>query len=121
MQVSEFKENVLDVVRKDSEREEKYQLEGNGWEIMKPEYFVEMGFDERLVKTLTDRTYSGEGKHALYDNDGNSVPYIDGVYYLNFLETCARIVEPNWGSDKMGRGYRAREALSAMKEAAHAI
>ena len=80
-----------------------------------------MGFDKGLVESLTSRQYSGEGKYGLIDNDGNQVDYIDGVYYLDLLETCARVVDPEYSCDKMGRGYRAREALSAMKEAAHAI
>ena len=29
-----LKENILDVVRKDEERDEEFQLERNGWEIM---------------------------------------------------------------------------------------
>ena len=114
-----YKENVLEVIRKDEEREEKYQLCPDGWEIMKPRYFVTMGFDEGLVESLTSRQYSGEGKFALTDNDGEQVDYIDGVYYLDLLETCARIVDPEYFCDKMGRGFRAQSALKKLKEIAN--
>jgi len=114
-----YKENILDVVRKDEEREEDHQLHPDGWEIMKPEYFAAMGFDEGLVESLTSRQYSGEGKFALTDNNGKQVDHIDGVYYLDLLETCARIVDPKYFCDKMGRGFRAQSALTKLKEVAH--
>jgi hypothetical protein len=116
-----LKENILDVVRKDEERDEEFQLERNGWEIMTPEYFKQMGFDEQLIDSLTNRQYSGEGKYSLSNTDGERVDYIDGVYYLDLLETCARIVDPEYSCDKMGRGYRAGEALNALREAANGV
>lgn len=115
----EIKNNILDVVRKDSQREERYQLEPDGWEIMEPEYFLKMGFHPGLIESLVSRQYSGEGKYALTDNNGKPTEYVDGVYYLHLLENCARIVNPTYSCDKMGRGWRARAALDALKEAAN--
>tara|TARA_Y100000593_G_scaffold94620_1_gene194684 strand:- start:5732 stop:6133 length:402 start_codon:yes stop_codon:yes gene_type:complete len=113
-----LRKNILDVVQTNKEREEGLRLYPDGWEIMKPEHFIRMGFDKELVELLTSRQYSGEGKYGLTDNDGNQVDYIDGVYYLDLLETCARIVDPEYFCDKMGRGYRAAAALDCLMKAA---
>jgi hypothetical protein len=118
MDLSKYKENILNVARKDSSRDEDYQLEGDGWSVMKPDFFKEMGFNSEFVDHMTNRRYSGTGKHALFDNDGNNVEYIDGVYYLDFLEVCAGIIKPGYSCDKIGRGWRARAALDAIKKVA---
>jgi hypothetical protein len=117
MSLSKYKENILDVIREDSSRDKEYQLEGDGWSVMEPHFFEEMGFNPEFVDYMTHRKHSGTGKHSLFDNDGNNVKYIDGVYYLDLLEVCANIVEPKYSCDKMGRGWRARAALDAMRKA----
>tara|TARA_R110001592_G_scaffold161079_1_gene393584 strand:- start:277 stop:690 length:414 start_codon:yes stop_codon:yes gene_type:complete len=103
-------DNILDVVKKD-------KLESNGWDIMYPKYFIDLGFDADFIKSLTERNESGEGKYQLYDNSGKAVKYLDGVHYLTLLQSCANIVSPDFYSKCEGRGFRANEYLKALKEA----
>ena len=103
-------DNILDVVKKD-------KLESNGWDIMYPKYFIDLGFDADFIKSLTERNVSGEGKYQLYDNSGKAVKYLDGVHYLTLLQSCANIVSPDFYSKCEGRGFQANEYLKALKEA----
>ena len=111
-------ENILDVVSKDSSRDEEHQLEGDGWSIMKPAYFKKMGFLPELVEQANSRHYSGPGKYGLFDDKNQLVDYIEGVHYGAFLEMCASIVDSTYFCNKNGRGFRAQEALGFLKKAA---
>lgn len=106
--IQDIKNNIIDVVRKG-------ELQPDGWDIYAPSYFIEMGFDPNFIKGLTVRNHSGEGKYQLY-TDNKPVDYIDGVYYLDLLEKCASLVVPDYTCNKVGRGFRARAALSALQK-----
>jgi NurA-like 5'-3' nuclease len=98
------KEEILEVLKKSFQ-----DLEADGHTIMDPQFFIELGFDKEFVDTITDRIESGDDyKSTIFDNDGNPVEYMDGVHYLNFWSHLCKLVSPDFYTDKMGRGFRAR-------------
>jgi hypothetical protein len=125
--MSELRQNILTVVGKNGNQPEDEALWGDGWSICNPEHFIKMGFNEDFVRAQIVVNKSGEGKHALYDlrqsthlryNENPPVDSIEGIHYLRFLERCCDVVDPNFCSDKMGRGFQARQYLNHMAQVA---
>tara|TARA_R110000824_G_scaffold375117_1_gene565820 strand:+ start:166 stop:537 length:372 start_codon:yes stop_codon:yes gene_type:complete len=104
------KSHIIDVLAKNFD-----QVEVDGWSIMFPNHFIKMGFDKKVLKEITRRQHSGEGKFQLYDNDDKPVKYLDGIHYLDFLKWVVRHLSPDFSSDKMGRGFQARELYEEIK------
>jgi|TARA_R110002020_G_scaffold139839_1_gene310932 hypothetical protein len=116
--MSELRQNILTVVGKNDSQPEGKALWGDGWSICTPEHFIEMGFNEDFVRAQVIVNEGGEGKYALYDNENQPVDSIEGIHYLWFLERCCGVVDPDFYSDKMGRGFRARQLLDHMVQVA---
>lgn len=107
----DWQPHVIRVLKKLQKRPEGDQLAYDGWSIFATSHFTEMGFDEKFLKPMIHRHPSLGGKHNLFDNDGKFVDYIDGIYYLTFLEKVAKTLNPEFYTKKMGRGFRAGECL----------
>ena len=107
MEEKDWKPHLIEVLSK-----EETQLDYDGWSIMETSHFTEMGFDENFLEPMVHRHYSQGGKHDLFDNDGKYTDYIDGIYYLTFLERVARTLTPGFHPTKWGRGFRAGECLT---------
>ena len=110
MATVDWKPHLIEVLK------EKYdELQYDGWSIFETSHFTKMGFDEEFLKPMVHRHPSMGGKHDLFDNDGKYVDYIDGIYYLTFLEKVANTLNPEFYTQKTGRGYRAGECLEEIK------
>jgi len=85
----------------------------DGYDIVDPKYFLEMGFDNEMVTAHTVRHFSGEGKYAI-TSKGKLVEHCDGVYELGFLRDLAFRLGADTSKANMlhGRGssYRALKA-----------
>jgi len=89
-------------------------IDGDGHTIVAPSYFKERGFDipERLEQTQV----SGSGKHQLFDNDGNAVDKVVGVWCLDFHYWIAGecgLTHHEYGSYG-GRGFQAQAIARAL-------
>ena len=107
MQEKDWKPHLIEVLSK-----EETQLDYDGWSIMETSHFTEMGFDQKFLEPMIHRHYSMGEKYDVFDNDGKRQDYIDGIYYLTFLEKVARTLTPDFYTTKSGRGFRAGECLT---------
>lgn len=113
--------NSVKVSRQSDEAIRTYLKEvgADGHGIYKPEYLVKMGFEVAFVAKYTVREKSGKSyKSQLFDNSGNPVPYIDGVYALSFLYGIAENIgaDTSEAMSKMGRGFQAQCLCSAISK-----
>lgn len=92
----------------------------DGYSIVDPSHFIEMGLPESKVKRYV-QTYSDDpdlGKHAAHRNDGKSGP-VKGVAEFSAVRLVARELGvdlsqcPEW----MGRGKQFREYAAAVLKA----
>jgi len=91
---------------------------GNGHSILIPETLVKMGFDVNFVYPMIFVVNAGtHPKEMLYDNNGNSVKEIEGVYALSFAYAIANNigVDTTKAQEKMGRGSQAGELAYAIR------
>lgn len=86
----------------------------DGHTIYDPSKFTDAGLDPAIVEAYTENMASGQGKEAIFDNDGNPVKSMKGVYGLNLLEFIASSFDvTSW---KMGRGSRAHHLIEQLNE-----
>ena len=87
----------------------------NGHNILKPETLLEEGFPGEALPAVCCVHKSGSGyKDSIFDNDGNKVAEMEGVWGLAFLQDVARVLGVEY-KDAEGRGFRARNIKSALK------
>jgi hypothetical protein len=90
-------------------------LDGHG--LMKPDWFVEQGLPEALVRrfTRTHRSDRSSPKTCIFGPDGEIVERLDAVYGLDVLAA----VVAEFGLDArscMGRGWQAREYQRVLRD-----
>jgi len=78
--------------------------ETNGYAIMKPEFFTEMGFDFKPVKYPTDPSL---GKFAAIPDD-EGAEYVEGVAEFDAVENIADMLGVSTQTMFMGRGKNFR-------------
>lgn len=81
---------------------------GDGWSILKPEFFLDKGIDAELVERLT-YTHKSDGspKGTIFNEQGQALLHLKGIHTLSFLDALGRVFGVS--SSKMGRGFQARE------------
>lgn len=86
------------------------------WTIYEPSYFTERGLPEEAVP-LFSKIYESDGspKGTITDmSTGEVVDQIAGIYALDFIQAVAQCFGIT--SDKMGRGFRARDLSQQIRE-----
>ena len=100
-------------ILKDVDRTKLKELcnDGDGWGIRYVSSYTDIGFHVDYIANFVSVVTDEDSKGGLFDNDGNPVKSLKGVWNLTFLRgLCADIggdTEP--GGSKMGRGFAARE------------
>lgn len=90
---------------------------GDGHAIIIPEALVKMGFDVKFVAPYIFVEKSGKHpKEQLFDNEGNAVKELEGVYSLSFAYGIAANIgaDTTKAYEKMGRGFQAQELYVAI-------
>lgn len=90
--------------------------ECDGWKIFSPEELIELGLPEDGVHNFV-RTYKSDGsaKGSIWNNSGEMVKELTGIYGLEFLIKVARELGVEY-DDAMGRGFQARNIQKALRE-----
>jgi hypothetical protein len=90
----------------------------DGHTIFKPEAFVELGVPVELVDRYAHVHESDMTSHkgTIFGGDGKPLPSLRGVYGLDVIESMNREFGCP-GSDKFGRGSRARELSQQILDA----
>ena len=89
-------------------------IDGDGHTIVAPSYFIERGFD--VPKSLETTQWSGSGKYQLYDNEGQPVDKVVGVWCLDFhywIASQCGLTSNDYGSYG-GRGFQAQANARAL-------
>lgn len=81
----------------------------DGYSIMEPTFFLEMGFDPDLVKRYTIKYKSGEGKHSITKNGKIVNP--TGVSEFAFVDAVAKLVGVSPCHEYYGRGMNFRTTV----------
>jgi len=91
----------------------------DGYSILEPQFFLDLGFDPELVKRYTHKHRSGEGKYAITKN-GKVVEPV-GVSEFAFVNAVARLlgIEPCEMFYGRGKNFQTTVGmiLAALKEA----
>lgn len=90
---------------------------GDGHALIDPKGLVKMGFSEKFVKQFTFVHKSGKSyKETIFDNSGNRIEKIEGVYSLSFAYGIAANIgaDTTAAQSKMGRGFQAQELAVAI-------
>jgi hypothetical protein len=91
-------------------------IDGDGHTIWPATRLRDMGLDERIVVRF-QRTYesdTSDPKTTIYDSSGAPIGGMHGVWGLSLLESLA--LYHHITSDKFGRGFRARDLTTQLKE-----
>ena len=86
----------------------------DGYGILSPDFFLDMGVDQKIVKRCTyAHSDDGEklGKHAATRNDGKPGP-VYGVDEFSMVEVIAATIGAESCSTWMGRGKNFRGTVS---------
>lgn len=91
-------------------------INGDGHTIYDPKYYTDAGWSKAVIEPIT-RGMKSDGTHKgnIYGSDGKVIPYIEGVYSLDFHRKIANLLGCR-GSDKMGRGFQAQELAQQILE-----
>jgi len=103
-------EHVLEIVE---------EIGGDGWTIFRA--------DAEMFSNLTDeirerviRVHKSDGtpKGSLWDDDGEMIPELNGIYALDLMWVLAEEVRADTtiAESKMGRGFASRALADAIKE-----
>jgi len=88
----------------------------NGWVILKPEAFIQLGLDKKVVEAATEmHTSDGSWTGSIWDKDGKKVDYAWGISGLAFLELVSHafgLKVPGF----LGRGFQASAYKKAIRE-----
>lgn len=89
--------------------EQKFELDGDGWTIYKPQFYYNMGLPKEFVDQFNERHDSGNTfKSTITNDDGEVLKFTMGVYNLTILYGIAKELGCETGSPFIGRGYTAR-------------
>jgi hypothetical protein len=88
-------------------KSKKYVLIRDGWQILRPGYFLQAGFPETFIKILVK-------KHTV--NTGPFVSTVVGVHYLDFLYGLKTLYGIEDEIPKIGRGSQAGEIIRVIYE-----
>lgn len=116
------KENVMKGTGKGEKEMNKIKIqewlkETDGYSVMEPEFFLEMGVPKEIVENHT-RTHSSDpslGKGAVTRNDGSGGD-VKGVAEFGMVNTVARLLGVKPVTKWMGRGKNFRETTSVILE-----
>lgn len=86
----------------------------DGHTIYMPEKFTDVGLPAEVVEAFTENMKAGEGKEAIFDNNGNPVKSMKGIHGLRVVEFIASCFDVS--SWKMGRGSRASHLIEQLQE-----
>lgn len=85
----------------------------DGHTVFKPSAFTDLGVPKELVDKYTTEHVSDtrDYKQTMFDDRGEVIPSVEGVYGLDVLEAINRDLGlPS--STTMGRGFRARQLIN---------
>lgn len=91
----------------------------DGHTIFRPDFYEpHFSLDELRQAGLVERYESdfSSGKTTIYDNDGNPMDYVYGVYNLTFLYWLAKKLGVTGYRECFGRGSQARAIVEAIQE-----
>lgn len=82
----------------------------DGHTIFRPDAFTSIGVPKELIDSYTKKYESNKEsyKETIFDDQGNALEDVEGVYGLNVIEAINRDLGLP-GSDKLGRGFRAQQ------------
>ena len=107
-------EKLRETVQKTDKEVLKKAIMVDGHTIYDAKKFTDAGLDAEVVAAFTEEMASGQGKQAIYDNDGNLVKNIKGVHGLRVVEFVASYFDvTSW---KMGRGSRVEHLREQLVE-----
>ncbi len=99
-------ENLREKVKATDKEILKKAILVDGHTIYDAKKFTDAGLDASVVEAFVENMDSGQGKEAIFDNAGNPVHSMKGVYGLRVVEFIASCFDvTTW---KMGRGSRAQ-------------
>jgi len=105
---------IRETVQKTDKEVLKKAIMVDGHTIYDAKKFTDAGLDAEVVAAFTEEMSSGQGKEAIYDNDGNLVKSIKGVHGLRVVEFVASCFDvTSW---KMGRGSRVEHLREQLVE-----
>ena len=113
--LGELRQAVLDDVANAESIYDTYLIYPDGHEIMPQSYYLERKAPKFYVDLVTFTQKSdGSAKGQLYDNKGNPVDELHGVYHLDWLDALCDLFEVKDYKAKIGRGFQAREYANAL-------
>jgi len=88
----------------------------DGHTLFKVEAFTDLGVPQELIDRYAHEHESNTSdyKSTIFDDSGNVIPKIVGVYGLEVIESLTRDLGLP-GSGKMGRGFRAQECREQIR------
>ena len=95
-------------------------ITGDGHTIFRPEFYAPHFTEDELRTAQLIQTLESDfsnPKSTIFDNDGNPVEKMDGVYNLNFLYWVAGINGVSNIRECFGRGSQAQAIVEAIQEA----
>jgi len=92
-------------------------IDGDGHTIFKPEAFLKAGTPSAVVDEMceTIKSDTSDPRSTIFDNDGNVMAKLRGVYGLRFLSRIARSFNID-SPGCLGRGFQARALTKAIRE-----
>jgi hypothetical protein len=89
----------------------------DGHRIEDKKWMIEQGLDEDVAEHFTTRRWSDRSdyKSSLFDNDGNAVDFIEGIYGSSLLYFIADTFKLKYDS-KSGRGSQAYSIRDAIEK-----
>jgi hypothetical protein len=107
-------EQIREKVQKTDKEVLKKAIMVDGHTIYDAKKFTDAGLDAEVVEAFVENMASGQGKEAIFDNDGNLVKSMKGVHGLRVVEFVASCFDvTSW---KMGRGSRASHLQEQLVE-----
>jgi hypothetical protein len=107
-------ENLREKVKATDKEVLKKAIMVDGHTIYDAKKFTDAGLDAEVVEAFVENMASGQGKEAIFDNAGNPVHSMKGVYGLSVLHFIAGCFDvTTW---KMGRGSQAQHLIEQLME-----
>lgn len=91
-------------------------LEGNGHSITKPDFYTKNGFPEEFVNGVAcDHKSDGSLRGTIFDDNGNPIRKVRGVYNLDMLRRVAGLIGADQFPPMTGRGFQAQALVINIK------